>query len=114
MMKESLRVQFQNIKDLFFIVFDTIKDNFSIAGIASLISTVIAVNISDAFTKVSEFIFEKFKLPITYFAMKIDEVVSIIKQQFYSLARTSSTWFQTSSRRREWKKMQTRLCRLNN
>ena len=33
-MKESLRVQFQNIKDLFFIVFDTIKDNFSIAGIA--------------------------------------------------------------------------------
>ena len=85
MMKESLRVQFERIKDLFFIVFDTIKDNFSISGIVNLISTA-AQGISDAFTKIGEFIFEKFKLPITYFSMKISEVVSIIKEQFYSLA----------------------------
>ena len=86
MMKESLRVQFQNIKDLFFIVFDTIKENFSISGIVNLISTAAQGNISDAFTKIGEFIFEKFKFPITFFAMKIDEIVSIIKEQFYSLA----------------------------
>ena len=85
MFKEVLSLQFGKIKDLFFIVFDTIKDNFSISGIVSLISTA-AQGISDAFTKIGEFIFEKFKFPITFFAMKIDEIVSVIKEQFFSLA----------------------------
>ena len=85
MLKDTVGSIFERIGTLFSIVFDTIKDNFSVAGIANLISTA-AQGISDAFTKIGEFIFEKFKFPITFFAMKIDEIVSIIKQQFFSLA----------------------------
>ena len=85
MLKDTVGSIFERIGTLFSIVFDTIKDNFSVAGIANLISTA-AQGISDAFTKIGEFIFEKFKFPITFFAMKIDEIVSIIKEQFFSLA----------------------------
>ena len=85
MLKDTVGSIFERIGTLFSIVFDTIKDNFSVAGIANLISTA-AQGISDAFTKIGEFIFEKFKFPITFFAMKIDEIVSIIKQKFFSVA----------------------------
>ncbi len=42
--------------------------------------------VGEAFNSVGEWIFENFKRPITFFAMKIDEIVSIIKEQFFSLA----------------------------
>ena len=84
-LKESIKAQFERIGALFGIIYDTVVDNFSIEGIGNMIAGA-AQGISDAFTKVGEFIFEQFKFPITFFAMKIDEIVSIIKQQFYSLA----------------------------
>jgi hypothetical protein len=42
--------------------------------------------IGDAFNAVGGWIFDNFKRPITFFAMKIDEIVSIIKEQFFNLA----------------------------
>jgi len=84
-LKESIRAQFERIGALFGIIYDTVVDNFSIEGIGNMIAGA-AQGISDAFTSVGEFIYEQFKFPITFFAMKVDQIVSIIKEQFFSLA----------------------------
>ena len=85
MMKESIKAQFERIGALFGIIYDTVVDNFSIEGIGNMIAGA-AEGISNAFTSVGEFIYEQFKKPITFFAMKVDQIVSIIKEQFFSLA----------------------------
>jgi len=84
-LKESIKAQFERIGALFGIIYDTVIDNFSIEGIGNLIAGA-AGGIRDAFTSIGEFVYDSFKFPITFFAMKVDEIVSVIKEQFYGLA----------------------------
>ena len=44
--------------------------------------------VTDAFTMVGEWIFENMKRPITYLAMQIDGLLSVIRETFYSLIAT--------------------------
>ena len=103
---DGMMFQFTLVKDGILAVIDGLIYAFSPSTLLAAGSA-----IADAFNAVGGWIFDNFKRPITFFAMKIDEIISIIKEQFFSLAASVINLVPDFLKNDDMREMQNRFSR---